>query len=213
MWLGNGLAGTACQSRLPRMSSEMPMRSYRTRFPAIGSGNVPSSWQSRLTDRHAVLGRRCRLEQHDAVLLGATDRSPGPKYTGPQAQRFRAVASTDDRSPSLCSGCGICTDVCPNGVAVTDIITIAKAAMVENGAELPFRQKLLNRPDALGKICATLPAVANYVLSNGLLRMLADNLIGIHRSAPLPRTTGRKFRRWLRKHEQPPRGTATRRPR
>lgn len=145
---------------------------------------------------------KCGICQAYCPVAAATDSFPGPKYTGPQAQRFRAIDPTKDLSPALCSGCGVCTSVCPNDVAITDIIAIAKARMVGGDDQLPIRQRLLNRPDLIGRMCATAPAIANMVLENRTLRALAHKLIGVHREAPLPRVAGRRFRRWLDSHPQ-----------
>ncbi len=146
---------------------------------------------------------KCGICQAYCPVAAVTDRFPGPKYTGPQAQRFRVIEQTKDVSFALCSGCGICTSVCPNGVAITDIITIARAESIDSDAGLPLRQRLLNRPDTIGRIAGAAPAMANAVLGNRALRALVHAVIGVHRDAPLPRVAGRMFRRWLSKHEQP----------
>lgn len=145
---------------------------------------------------------KCGICQAYCPVASATGSFPGPKYTGPQAQRFRSIGPTKDLSPVLCSGCGVCTSVCPNEVAITDIIAIAKAGMFESDGQLPVRQRVLNRPDVVGRVCATAPAIANMILENRTLRTLAHKLIGIHREAPLPRVAGRRFRRWLKNHPQ-----------
>ncbi len=162
-----------------------------------------------MTDgRDGVLGTmdrctKCGICQSYCPVSAATTLFPGPKYTGPQAQRFRVIEPTADISPALCSGCGVCTSVCPNGVAIADIITIAKAAMAGGGKNLPIRQRLLNRPDMIGLLGGRTPALTNGILANRFLRGLAERLIGIHRKAPLPKVSGPVFRRWLNAHGQP----------
>ena len=146
---------------------------------------------------------KCGICQAYCPVANATDQFPGPKYTGPQAQRFRAIGGAEEFSPALCSGCGVCTSVCPNDVAITDIIAIAKARMLDGTERLPLRQRMLNRPDVIGRICAIAPGVVNFVLSNHGLRTLLHSAIGIHRDAPLPKVVGRRFRKWLSEHRQP----------
>jgi glycerol-3-phosphate dehydrogenase subunit C len=146
---------------------------------------------------------KCGICQVYCPVAAVTDRFPGPKYTGPQAQRFRIIEQVREAAPALCSGCGVCTSVCPNDVAITDIITIAKAGMVRTEGGLPLRQRLLNRPDLIGRLGGLWPSLSNRILGNGPLRWLANQLIGVDRDAPLPRFHGRAFRRWLDGRRQP----------
>lgn len=146
---------------------------------------------------------KCGLCRTYCPVASVTERFPGPKYSGPQAQRFRVIEAGDEKSSALCSGCGVCTSVCPNGVAVSDIITLARAAAVGAGAKLPLRQVLLNRPDAIGRLLGVLPALSNRLLDNEALRSAGHHLLGIHRDAALPRVSGPVFRRWLATRRQP----------
>ena len=146
---------------------------------------------------------KCGLCRAYCPVASVTERFPGPKYAGPQAQRFRAIDAGGERSSALCSGCGVCTSVCPNGVAVSDIITIARAEAVGGDANLPLRQRLLNRPDAIGRVLGAVPALGNGLLGNRLVRAAVHHGLGIHREAALPRVSGRAFRRWLSARRQP----------
>lgn len=146
---------------------------------------------------------KCGICQAYCPVAAVTDRFPGPKYTGPQAGRFRVIDPVEEFSPSLCSGCGICTSVCPNDVAITDIITLAKTEMANSAQPLAFHQKLMNRPDLIGRLGGLFPWLANAILNNRFLRILAERLMGIHRDAPLPTFRGPAFRRWFDRQTQP----------
>lgn len=146
---------------------------------------------------------KCNICQSHCPVAAVTGDFPGPKYTGPQADRFRAVDAGLEISPLLCNGCGVCTSVCPNDVAITDIITLAKAEVTEGGRNISLGQKMLNRPDLIGKLASSIPALSNAVLGNGALRILAEKTLGIDRNAPLPKITGRAFARWFAQQTQP----------
>jgi len=146
---------------------------------------------------------KCGICQAHCPVAAATGEFPGPKYTGPQAQRFRVFDQTWETSPLLCSGCGVCTSVCPNNVAITDIITLAKAEITNAGTAIGIGQKLLNRPEMLGRLTSLFPFLSNLLLHNSVLRSFAERFLGIHRKAPLPTIRGRQFRRWLAKRAQP----------
>lgn len=141
----------------------------------------------------ADLCTKCGVCQAQCPVVAVTDAFPGPKYAGPQAQRFRDAGAEFDRSFDLCTGCGICTSVCPNGVEVADIITIARSRKTRAGA-IGLAQWLVNRPDAVGKYLGLAPALSNAILQNQTLRRAAEALTGISSKAPLPAIAGRAFR-------------------
>lgn len=146
---------------------------------------------------------KCGVCQSHCPVLAATPAFPGPKYAGPQAERFRVIEHAIEHSSDLCTGCGICTSVCPNNVAISDIIALAKAGKAQNGSPVSLGQKLLNRPDMIGMLGGLAPRIANAVLGNGGMRRLAETVLGIHRHAPLPKFSGPAFRKWLASHQQP----------
>jgi glycerol-3-phosphate dehydrogenase subunit C len=146
---------------------------------------------------------KCGICQAHCPVMSVTNEFPGPKYAGPQAERFRVIGTAVDNSPELCTGCGICTSVCPNGVSISDIITIAKAENLMRGKRISVGQKLLNRPDLIGKTGGLVPFFANAALRNSLLRGIANSLLGIHTQAALPRIRGNEFRQWFKNHDQP----------
>lgn len=146
---------------------------------------------------------KCGICQAHCPVAAATDAFPGPKYAGPQAQRFRVIGIEDEFTASLCSGCGICTSVCPNDVAITDIIALAKVGMAERRSGVGLGQRLLNRPDTIGRLGGLAPWLGNMALDSRLARRIAERLFGIDRAAPLPRFAGRRFGTWYDLHEQP----------
>ena len=70
---------------------------------------------------------KCTICETHCPYSNATSLFPGPKYVGPQAERFRARDEPSvDASLDYCSGCGICTQVCPQGVHIAEINTQAR---------------------------------------------------------------------------------------
>ena len=68
-------------------------------------------------------------------MSNVTAKFPGPKYAGPQAERFRnAHEDSPDASVDYCSGCGICTQVCPQGVHIAYV-------NVDGANDMPFIHK------------------------------------------------------------------------
>ncbi len=144
---------------------------------------------------------KCNICVSYCPVAEATDLFPGPKYAGPQAQRFRMAGQpAPDLSVDYCSGCRVCNEVCPNDVNIMEMNARARAALVaEKG--IPLRNRLLGRNELLGKVGSRAPRLANFALHNPVSRVAVDALFGIAKEAPLPRwsTTG-TFVDWWEKH-------------
>jgi glycerol-3-phosphate dehydrogenase subunit C len=142
---------------------------------------------------------KCTICETACPVANATPLFPGPKYVGPQAERFRTPGSSVDSSLDYCSGCGICSQACPQGVHVAEINSRARATMKQQ-RRMPLRDHLLSRPSVEGRLATPVAPLANFVLSNKVFRLLAERTLGIHRNAPLPTFAGRTFQRWARRH-------------
>ncbi len=151
---------------------------------------------------------KCTICETACPYSAATPLFPGPKYVGPQAERYRGTGDTvADASVDLCSGCGICTQVCPHGVLIAEINSKARAAMWEERG-IPLRNRLIARPTVLGKLGTPVAPLANLTVRSRLFRRLLHRVLGIHRDAPLPRWAGRTFQAWARHHRPPDTGRA-----
>ncbi len=142
---------------------------------------------------------KCNICQSACPVSAVTDLFPGPKYVGPQAERFRmARQPSPDESVDYCSGCRVCNAVCPTGVRIMELNTRAKAQIVEQKG-LSLRNWLLGHQDKAGRLaCGPQAALANLAAANPVLRLLAEKTVGIARHAPLPRFSSYSFRSWFR---------------
>jgi glycerol-3-phosphate dehydrogenase subunit C len=145
---------------------------------------------------------KCTICETACPYARATPLFPGPKYVGPQAERYRDDGPSLDASLDYCSGCGICTQVCPQGVRVAEINSQARARMWETRG-IPLRNQLIARPSVIGRLGTPVAPLANWTLRSRLLRRLAERMVGIHHAAPMPRFAGRTFHRWARRHRSP----------
>ena len=149
---------------------------------------------------------KCNVCTTVCPVSRVTDLFPGPKYVGPQAQRFRGP-SVDDRSPDhsvdLCNGCGYCTRACPTGVLIAQTNNKARAGIVrERGGSV--RNRLISDTDLLVRLGSnSLAPIANFGLRNPLLRWLGEKLVGVHRRGPLAPFSRRTFRSWWRREHRP----------
>ncbi len=144
---------------------------------------------------------KCNICTSYCPVSAVTDQFHGPKYSGPQAQRFRENGQphSPDHSVDYCSGCRVCNEVCPTGVRIAEINARARAQIAaEHG--IPLRNRLLGRNETLGKVGSYAPALANFALHNPLSRFMADKVMGIAREAPLPYwSTSGTFGDWMKR--------------
>jgi glycerol-3-phosphate dehydrogenase subunit C len=159
----------------------------------------PTSWHS--VDHSLDECIKCNICTSYCPVSAVTDLFPGPKYVGPQAQRFRENGQplSPDHSVDYCSGCRVCNEVCPTGVKIAEMNARARAQIVvEHG--LPLRNRLLGRNELLGRLGSIMPSLTNLAMQNPFSRLIAEKVLGIARHAPMPRwsTTG-TFGDWIRR--------------
>jgi glycerol-3-phosphate dehydrogenase subunit C len=148
---------------------------------------------------------KCTICETFCPVSNVTPLFPGPKYVGPQLERFRTDDGSPDASLDYCSGCGICTTVCPQGVKIAEINSQARARMKAQRG-VPLRDRIIARPSAMGKVGTPLAPIANWFLRNRAFRWLVERTLRVHRAAPMPMFASRTFQSWARRH--PPLTTA-----
>ncbi len=141
---------------------------------------------------------KCNICTAACPVSAVTDKFPGPKYVGPQAQRFRKDGQpSPDDSVDYCSGCRVCNEVCPTGVKIAELNARARAKIVAQRG-MPLRNHIIGRAGLIGRAGAgPLAPLANAVLGNQQLRALIEATIGIAKNAPLPAYSRTTFRSWF----------------
>ena len=124
---------------------------------------------------------KCTICETACPVSNATPLFPGPKYAGPQSERYRVDAEPSvEWSVDYCSGCGICSQVCPQGVKIAEINAQARNKIKrQNG--VPLRDKLITRPTLLGRLGSPVAPLANATLRSKPLRVLAEIRFAISR--------------------------------
>jgi len=139
---------------------------------------------------------KCNVCTTVCPVARVTDAFPGPKYVGPQAQRFR-LDRMPDASVDWCSGCGYCTRACPAGVQIAETNSRARARIVaEHGTSL--RNRIISDTDLLIRFGVPLAPLANLGLRNRLARRIGEIVSGVHHRAAVHPFARRTFRSWWR---------------
>jgi glycerol-3-phosphate dehydrogenase subunit C len=149
---------------------------------------------------------KCTICETACPVSTVTPLFAGPKYTGPQAERYRVADEPSvESSVDYCSGCGICTQVCPQGVKIAEINAQARNKLKRQKG-VPLRDRIITRPTWLGRAGTPAAKIANWTIAKRPLRILGEKLLKVHRDAPTPDFAGRRFSRWARKHSSPKTG-------
>jgi glycerol-3-phosphate dehydrogenase subunit C len=156
---------------------------------------------------HNVLARasldhcvKCTICESQCPVMAVTPLFAGPKYVGPQAERYRHGQSVD-HTLDYCSSCGTCSLVCPQGVKVAELNSVARAAMKKD--HMPLRDQIISRTTLMGAVMHPIAPVANFALGVRPLRVIIEGVIGIHRDAAMPKAQTQTFTGWWNKHTPP----------
>ena len=140
---------------------------------------------------------KCTICEASCPVAAVTDLFSGPKFVGPQAERYRNGASVD-HSLDYCSSCGTCTLVCPQGVKIAELNSQARAVMKTD--HMPLRDRLISSTSMMGKVMTPVAPIANAALGIAPLRVVVEKTFGIHRHAPMPRAQRQTFESWFARH-------------
>ncbi len=144
---------------------------------------------------------KCNICTSYCPVAAVTDKFPGPKYVGPQAQRFRQQGQkrSPDHSVDYCSACRVCNEVCPTGIKIAEINARAKAQIVHDHG-IPLRNWFFGRNEKLGQIGSIAPHLVNLGFHNPFSRFMAEKVMGVARHAPIPHwSTEGTFGAWLKR--------------
>ncbi|MBV9603678.1 MAG: anaerobic glycerol-3-phosphate dehydrogenase subunit C [Solirubrobacterales bacterium] len=146
---------------------------------------------------------KCTICETQCPVSNVTPLFPGPKYAGPQAERYRVGDEPSvEWSVDYCSGCGICSQACPQGVKIAEINAQARHKLKrQNG--IPLRDRIITRPTWLGRAGTPVAPLANFTLGFKPLRALGEKTLGVHRNGPAPKFAGRRFSKWARGRSGP----------
>ena len=143
---------------------------------------------------------KCTICETFCPVAAATPLFPGPKYVGPQAERYRDPSGpSPDDSLDYCSSCGICTQVCPQGVKIAEINSQARA-LLKTDRGIPLRDRVIARPTLSGRLGTPVAPLANWTMRNRMVRGLMERVLGIHRKAPMPHWDGHTVQAWAKRN-------------
>lgn len=143
---------------------------------------------------------KCTICETQCPVAAVTPLFSGPKFVGPQAERFRNGDSVD-HSLDYCSSCGICTLVCPQGVQIAELNSQARAVMKAD--HMPLRDRLIGQTVLMGTLMTPVAPIARAALNNKPIRKVMEAVIGVHADAPMPPAQSQTFESWFKRRSAP----------
>ncbi len=145
---------------------------------------------------------RCGICTQACPLSQQSQNFPGPKLSGPDAERFRLAANASEpRGSDLCFGCQQCELSCPSGVKVARMNQSAKAARAGE-AGLSLATRLMINSGTMNQVASPFSGIVNPTIRNPLVRRVMEGCIGITARRPFPEIHGARFRRWAGKRKR-----------
>ena len=152
-------------------------------------GTMCPSYMVTLEDRHSTRGRANHIRE---ILSG---KLPAEEFTG------KELYETLD----LCLECKGCKAECPSNVDMAKLKYEFLAHYNEaNGT--PLRSRMFANIHAASKIASRFPSIANWTLTNSVVRRALDRFVGIDARRKLPPFADKTFESWFASRgEKPPR--------
>ena len=145
---------------------------------------------------------KCSICNAYCPVLKATGLFPGPKLSGPDAERFRLKGTTIPQEwLDFCDYCKICERVCPHNVPIAALHMRSRRPHGK-AQKLSFRDWLLGHAYFLEKLGSWGTPVSNWVFGWSFIRWLLDRGLGIDRRTPMPSYRRKTFVQWF--HSRPP---------
>jgi FAD/FMN-containing dehydrogenase/Fe-S oxidoreductase len=150
-------------------------------------GTMCPSYMVTLEDRHSTRGRANHMRE---ILSG---KLPAEDFTG------KELYETLD----LCLECKGCKAECPSNVDMAKLKYEFLAHYNEaNGT--PLRSRMFANIHAASKIASRFPSIANWTLTNSVVRRALDRFVGIDARRKLPAFADNTFESWFASRGEKP---------
>ena len=146
---------------------------------------------------------KCSICNAYCPVLNATGLFPGPKLSGPDAERFRLQRKAIPSDwVNFCDYCKLCEMVCPHNVPISELQIHTRAGWGKS-RKPSFRDWLLGHSYFLEKLGSLGSPISSWIVGQAFFRWLLDRGLGIDRRMRIPSFPRRNFRKWFGSRESP----------
>jgi glycerol-3-phosphate dehydrogenase subunit C len=134
-------------------------------------------------------------------VFKATGLFPGPKLSGPDAERFRLQRKAIPCDwLEFCDYCKICEMVCPYNVPIPELHIRSRLAWGKK-RKPSFRDRLLGHSYLLEKLGSGTSPISNWVIGWTFFRWLLDRGLGIDHRTKMPSFRRKTLEKWFRSRQ------------
>ncbi len=146
---------------------------------------------------------KCSICNAYCPVFKATGLFPGPKLSGPDAERFRLKGnSVPPEWLEFCDYCKTCERVCPHGVGIAHLNI--RSRMTPGKRPPSFRNWLLGHAYLLEKLGGWATPFSNWIFAWAFFRWLMDRGLGVDRRTPMLSFRRKTFARQHRARKHSP---------
>jgi glycerol-3-phosphate dehydrogenase subunit C len=129
----------------------------------------------------------------------ATHLFPGPKQSGPDAERLRIKnPGLVDASLKYCTNCKRCEIACPSNVKIADIIQEARWKYARQRWFRP-RDFFMSRTDLVGSVATIFGPLVNFIVGLTIVKFMMEIFIRVPARRSFPSYNSGTFARWFKK--------------
>ncbi len=142
---------------------------------------------------------KCTVCNIYCPVTQATGLFPGPKQSGPDAERLRIKnPELVDASLKFCTNCKRCEIACPSDVKIAEIIQEAKHKYVKAHWFRP-RDFFMSRTDLVGTMATLFGSITNYIINLKLTKVFMDLILKIPFKRAFPAYEKSTFEKYFNK--------------
>ena len=138
---------------------------------------------------------KCTICSMYCPVSQATHLFPGPKQSGPDAERLRIKnPELVEASLKYCTNCKRCEIVCPSDVKIAEIIQAAKWKYLKIKFFRP-RDFFMSRTDLVGGMATLVGGIVNFIIRLKIIKVIMHVFLNIPYQVKFPAYTKRTFRK------------------
>jgi len=142
---------------------------------------------------------KCTICTMYCPVAKETSLFPGPKQSGPDAERLRIKSpQLVDSSLKLCTNCKRCEIACPSDVKIAEIIQEAKWKYLKGKIFRP-RDFFMSHTDLIGQPVVLFAPIVNFFMNLKILKFFMELFLKIPFKRKLPKYNQGSFRKEFRK--------------
>jgi len=145
---------------------------------------------------------KCTICTVYCPVAKATHLFPGPKQSGPDAERLRMKSSDfAEKSLTYCTNCKRCEVACPSDVKIADFIHQAKWNHLKK-KKIRIRDFIMSHTDLVGSAATKFSTLTNFFVNLQITKFAMYLILKIPYQKAFPKYEKLTFSKWFKKNSK-----------